>query len=271
MRQITTNPSLSANYHAKSLGQHSRKNNEKTLIVAVETSGRNGSVAIGEGRNLLQQINFSAPFRHDAELLNSIRDMLKKYGKNPRQIDQLYISTGPGSFTGLRIAVTLAKITSLAGQTKIVAVDTLDIIAQNASEAVFQSNAKIRDIATILDAKRGLFFVAAYQRKNQTTQNETSKINWEKSLSDSLLTPKEFLKKFEKSKQPVYLLGEGLLYHASKFQAGFTKLLQQKYWTPSADKVYLLGRKKAAKNQFADPLTLTPNYIQRPDIRMKTK
>jgi len=104
---------------------------QKTLILAVETSSRVGSIAIATGRQLLAEATFSGPMKHSAEIFPAIHTLLDRFECKPKDIEQVYISIGPGSFTGLRIAVTLAKAMHLAGSVKIVPVDTLDVIAAN--------------------------------------------------------------------------------------------------------------------------------------------
>ena len=82
-------------------------------------------------RRFLGQNNFSAPMRHSSEIFPAICQLLKQFEKNSSDIEHVYVSAGPGSFTGLRIASTIAKIMNLANNIKIVAVDTLDVIASN--------------------------------------------------------------------------------------------------------------------------------------------
>ena len=103
----------------------------KPLILAVETSGRAGSAAIAIGEQILAEAAFSGPMRHSAEIFPTVSALLKDLGRKPKEIEHIYISIGPGSFTGLRIAVTIAKTFNLANNAKIVPVDTLDVIAAN--------------------------------------------------------------------------------------------------------------------------------------------
>ena len=117
-------------------------------------------------------------------------------------------------------------------------------------------------IATILDAKRGQFFIAVYE------QNKKNGI-FTKILEDSLITASQFLDQFANNK--IALLGDGLLYHKDKFKSDCVQILDEKYWSPRASKVHLLGWEKALDNQFADPLTLIPNYLLRPDIKIKSR
>ena len=88
-------------------------------------------------------------------------------------------------------------------------------------------------------------------------------------MPDCLMTAQQFLENFAGNSQPVWLLGEGLVYHKDKFKADGIRFLDERYWNPRAEKVHMLGWQKALAGQFADPLTLQPTYLRRPDIKEK--
>jgi tRNA threonylcarbamoyladenosine biosynthesis protein TsaB len=267
-------------------------NLDNPLVLTIETSGRLGSVALAQGDKLLAESHFSGPMRHSAEIFPAITDLLSKFSKKPNQIEHVYISVGPGSFTGLRIAVTIAKTIALARQlartpigepqasrpssrggspaelnsarrTKIVAVDTLDCIAANVSP---QDNSQ--RLGVILDAKRGQFFIAVYD-KTQDAQRNTHDAIWQKILPDCLMTAEEFLAQF--TDKPIMLTGEGLVFYKDKFAHKNIRVLDEKFWNPSAANIHRLGRQLASQGRFADPLTLTPNYIRGPDAIVKQR
>ena len=245
-------------------------NLDNPLVLAIETSGRLGSVALAWGDKLLAESHFSGPMRHSAEIFPAITDLLSRFDKKPDQIEHVYISVGPGSFTGLRIAVTLAKTLALANGAKIVAVDTLDCIAANVlskSDESDRSDWSDR-LAVILDAKRGQFFIAVYDKTSHGSR-DTSDVNWHKILPDSLITAEEFLDRFPD--KTTALIGEGLVFYKDKFANPNVRFLDEKFWNPSAANIYRLGRQLALQNQFADPLTLTPNYIRGPDAIVKQR
>ena len=254
---------------------------EKSLTLAVETSSRIGSVAIALNGKILRETVFSAQLRHSAEIFPAIGDLLDQFNLNPGQIEHIYISGGPGSFTGLRIATTLAKIMQLANFAKIVTVDTLDVVAANVINLIPEntlsaSNHKLpaiggQRVAAVLDAKRGQFFIAVYERETDNEPNATGRVTWKKVLPDSLMTPSQFYDMFAGEDKPIWLLGDGLLYYKDKFQAGGVHFLDEKYWSPRAGKVLLLGRQMALKEQFADAMTLTPNYLRKPDVTVKPR
>jgi tRNA threonylcarbamoyladenosine biosynthesis protein TsaB len=224
----------------------------QNLCLALETTGRIGSVAIGIDGKLSDEKTFSAPLRHNAELFDTIDVLLKQLSAAANQINHIYISIGPGSFTGVRISVTLAKMMALANQCKIVSVNTSDVIAQN---VIDESTNKI---ASIIDAKRGQFFIAVFERKNN---------QWEKIQPDCMMTADEFRAKF--GNEPIQLLGEGLLYYAKNFETANIKILDNNLWSPKASNVFKLGTQLAQQGQFADPVGLVPLYIRKPEAEEK--
>jgi len=253
---------------------------EKPLILAIETSSRIGSVAISLDEKMLGETFFSAPLSHSAEIFPVTRALLKQFNFQVSQIQHIYISGGPGSFTGLRIATTIAKIMQLAHAVKIVTVDTLDVVAANVinlipDNSLTASNQKpptISDerIAAILDAKRGQFFIAAYEQVMDQQRKDAEQNVWKKILPDCLMTPSQFLDRFALEAKPIRLLGDGLLYYKDKFRADNVHFFDEKHWSPHAGKVLLLGRQMALQGQFTDALTLAPNYLRKPDVTIKT-
>ena len=258
----------------------------RPLALSVETSGREGSAAIGIGEKILGEISFSGPLRHSTELFPAVVGLLANLARQAREIQHIYVSAGPGSFTGIRIAVAFAKTLHFANNAQVVAVNTMDLIADNATDYITLTagNAEntenklklnsassavkkttIDRIATILDAKRRQFFVAVYKRlrNNNDIRHTTCDIRytkqgiWKKTLPDSLMTAAEFVQRFSR-KEPIGLLGEGLLYYSDAFKAPGIFILDRKYWLPQAGKLYHLGRQLAAKGKFTNPITLTP-------------
>jgi len=262
----------------------------KALILAMETSSRIGSVALALGHDLLGQTTFSAPMQHSAEIMPAIVELLLQSGYSPLDLDQVHISVGPGSFTGLRIAVAAAKAMHLANGVRIVAVDSLDAIAANVKDAppdpAFQSisqESRILRLATLLDAKRGQFFTAVYEyeRKDRRPQPEEALDDpgyripapaggsWRKVLPDCLLTAAELLDHFATPDHPLTVAGDGLLYHQDQFRTEAVRVLDSPYWSPRAESIHLLGCQKAAIGRFSDPLTLVPFYLRGPEVTLR--
>ena len=257
---------------------------QEPLILAVETSSRAGSVAIAKGAKMMAETAFSAPLRHSAEIFPAIGALLERFRLSSNQIEHIYISGGPGSFTGLRIATTFAKTMHLANAVKIVTLSTLDVIAANVANGTDGLNRtgnlnpdKIEDwesperIAAILDAKRGQFFIAVYERNTGDEQQPAGERIWKKIMTDSVMSASQFLEQFACKEKPIWLLGDGLVYYKDRFQADGIYFLGQEYWSPKAANVHLLGRQKALKGQFSEPMTLIPSYMRKPNVTIKTR
>lgn len=256
---------------------------QNPIILAIETSSRIGSVAVAFGGKIQKELVFSKPMKHSEEIFPAISTLLESIGRKPRQIEHIYISAGPGSFTGLRIATTLAKAMHLANKTKVIAVDTLDVIASNIMDLISENidqksqsgirGVSIDTIATVLDAKRGQFFIAVYNRLIKEVDTNYTEFNkqYAKILPASLLSASEFLERFACKEKPVWLLGDGLVYHREKFRADGILFLEEKYWSPRANKVLLLGWQMAQQSKFAEPISLTPFYMSRPDVTIKSR
>ena len=235
---------------------------DKTVALAIETSGRAGSVAIGIAGDMIAETTFSTTMRHNAELFPAIKSLLDNINRIPSDIAHIYISIGPGSFTGLRIAVTMAKMAVLTNNAKVVAVNTTDALVQNIYKYEEETGETVNDAATIIDAKRGQFFTAKF-KKNTT--------GWTRTTPDALQKPSEFINSLEKGKKPVYLLGEGLLYYKDDFKSPNTKILDDKFGSTLAKNIFLIGSGMAKQNNFTDPKNLPPLYLRGPGAVEKTK
>ena len=262
---------------------------KQPLVLSVETSSRVGSSALAIGEKLLGETVFSSPLKHSMEVFPAISGLLHGFDRKPSDIEQICISIGPGSFTGLRIATTIAKLMNLANDVKIVTISTLDVIVANISDYTNQTHApaafnsdsggitdlenpripeSVNKAAAILDAKRGQFFIAVYERNGRHAHIGNA---WKKILPDSIMSAREFLERFADRKNPVWLLGDGLLYYRDRFQSEGTRFFEQSYWSPRAANVHKLGWEMARTGRFTEPVTMTPAYLCRPDIKMKTR
>ena len=258
-----------------------KQETEKAIILAVETSSRIGSAALAAGPILLEERTFSGPMRHSSELFPALVDLLEGHRFAPTDLGQIHISIGPGSFTGLRIAVALAKTMHLAHGVRIITVDSLDVVAANLADANHQPAVPSR-IAALFDAKRGQFYASVYDRDAAApaTDLDTEKQGtdyripaphnglWKKIAPDRLMTAQEILAGFAGTER-IGLLGDGLLYHRDKFDPDRVVILPEHTWSPHARNVHHLGYQKACAGRFADPLALVPFYLRGPEVTLR--
>jgi tRNA threonylcarbamoyladenosine biosynthesis protein TsaB len=142
---------------------------ESVRSLAIETSGRIGSVALGIDGQVREARVFRTTYHHAVELLLTVDALCREHGITPGGLDELYVSGGPGSFTGLRVGVTFARTLAWAGGVRTVCVPTLDAIAQNALELASPPP----HLVVILDAKRHRVFAARYSLRVDRYVRET--------------------------------------------------------------------------------------------------
>jgi tRNA threonylcarbamoyladenosine biosynthesis protein TsaB len=218
-------------------------------IIAIDTSSRIGSVAVGRGPNILASSDFSADMNHAAELLPAIDRLVAGQGWPGGRPDHFYVSAGPGSFTGLRIGITVARTLAASVGTRLVAVPTVDVLSVNALEL----SDPPANLAVVLDAKRRQVYAAVFRLAGDT---------YEKTVDAAVMTPAELL---GQTRRPLALLGEGLDYHRDALTGPDVQILPSNLWQPHARTVYRLGWRLARQNRFADPRKLIPIYLRRPE------
>ncbi len=82
--------------------------------LAIETSSRSASIALGCADRLIEAVDLPPQRRHNVGLMPAIDRLCGAHGVTPRDLAEVYVSLGPGSFTGLRVAVAAVKMLALA-------------------------------------------------------------------------------------------------------------------------------------------------------------
>jgi tRNA threonylcarbamoyladenosine biosynthesis protein TsaB len=98
-------------------------------LVAIDTSTALGSIALAEDDRIVLTHEARASNAHGESLLVSLDEAMKKAGWRPRDVDVWACGIGPGSFTGVRIAVSTVKGIAFASGAKAVGVTSLDALA----------------------------------------------------------------------------------------------------------------------------------------------
>ena len=126
------------------------------MLLAIDTSTRNVGIALYDGIHVLSETVWASRDYHTVELAPAIAAMLSRLGYNIQNLKLLAVATGPGSFTGLRIGLAVAKGIALAGHLPIIGIPTLDIVAESQPVSLGIT------LAAILQAGRGRLVVGWY-------------------------------------------------------------------------------------------------------------
>jgi tRNA threonylcarbamoyladenosine biosynthesis protein TsaB len=100
-------------------------------ILAIETSGETFSIALNEDGKTVASLYYNCGHIHSEVIIPAIEKLIKDTKNTLYAIDKFAVSTGPGSFTGVRIGMTVAKTFAQALDKPIAAIDTLTILEKS--------------------------------------------------------------------------------------------------------------------------------------------
>jgi tRNA threonylcarbamoyladenosine biosynthesis protein TsaB len=220
--------------------------------LAIETSGSIGSVALAQDGKTLLDDTFPHGLQHAARIIPAIDGLCKKLNWTASDLIEIYVSAGPGSFTGLRIGITLAKTLAMVTGAKLVAVPSVRVLVENAPP-------EAKNVLIVLDAKRDQIFTAVFTRTHD---------GWTELHPAQLSSVTEML---AKPPRPLHLLGEGIPYHKKFIPTDDPEIqiTEESRWRPQARTVATLGWNLARAKNFIDPVALKPIYIRRPEAEEK--
>jgi tRNA threonylcarbamoyladenosine biosynthesis protein TsaB len=210
----------------------------------IETATSICSVAVSKDNKLLAVESRNEGYKHAENILLLVQNVLEQAGLMLRQLDAVVVSNGPGSYTGLRIGMSTAKGICYALDTKLIVVDTLEIIAAG----FMRFNPSFEGlILPMLDARRMEVYAALFDAQGNRLMENNPVILDAESFSDL-------------NAQKVVVIGDG----ASKFEA----IVKHENWQFDAafswdaqDSIQLAS--DVFKNgRFADLAYAEPNYLK---------
>jgi len=129
-------------------------------LLALDTSTAWASVAVFDGRAVLSEETWHAQRRHGDELFPAIERVLASAHASLADVDRIAVATGPGSFTGLRVAIAAAQGLARGAGASLVGVSTLDVLA-------YAHAASKQRTCPLLPAGRNEWYAALYQERNR--------------------------------------------------------------------------------------------------------
>jgi tRNA threonylcarbamoyladenosine biosynthesis protein TsaB len=249
------------------------------LLLALDTSTRQASLALCTENELLGEYTWHVGNNHSVELLERIHRIVAECNITMQDIDAVAVATGPGSFNGLRVALSVAKALAFSLQKPLVGISTLEIIA--AQQQHWQG-----PVCSIMEAGRSELFAACYAFDK--TSNSDGYINDRmRQLGDFfLLSPQLLATTLQEHASawfgipgerelPLFLFcGEISL--ASR-QMLFTQMQEKCVFVNKvqssrhASVLAMLARQRILDGKIDSPLLLEPLYIRRPSITTSTR
>jgi tRNA threonylcarbamoyladenosine biosynthesis protein TsaB len=226
------------------------------ITLAIDTSEARGSVALVHDRGVALRLHNDCS-EYSAWLLPAVNQVLAEAGGGREQLQLLAVSTGPGSFTGLRVGLTTAKAWAEVYGTPMVGVSRLAAMAQSQrSEPPF--------VAACYDAQRAQLFAALYRR---------TPLGLERVGEEMVISPHDFvsLVNGEAGREPVsWISADPELIRNSSTMATRIAAGDQILSAPAelTTTIARLAQQSAANGQFTDPLALDANYVRRSDAEI---
>ena len=210
-------------------------------ILNIETATKNCSVALAkDGKTIVSKEIAEEGYSHAERLHVFIEEIIKEAGITFQDLSAVAVSQGPGSYTGLRIGVSAAKGLCFALDIPLIALDTLQVLA---------SQATVSDglVIPMLDARRMEVYSAIFN----------SNFDKIRAVEAEIITEDSFLD----LQETLYFVGDC----AEKCKAVLTKqnfvfLEEIKY--PSAKEMSFLSFEKYKKNDTVDVAYFEPYYLK---------
>ena len=168
------------------------------LILALDTSGKSISAAVTRDGEIIGDSTFSIGLKHSSTAMPLIHDLCRRCGILYPDIDAYACAVGPGSYTGIRIGISLIKGMAYAGNRPAVGISSLAALA--AAVKPFEDN---RVIIPLIDAGKGrLFCSVLYQGRTLITEGNRQQADLAEQMSSILQT-------IQSDSRKILLTGDG--------------------------------------------------------------
>ena len=171
-----------------------------SLLLSIETTSFHGSIALFADGDLLACESLDTSCRSAQSLAPGIKDLIGARGKSMSDLDCIAVAQGPGSFTGLRVGITTAKMLAYSLDINVIGVNTLDAMALGVLQRTEQAPTRID---CVLDAQRQEVFIGRYERTGDSTLLRADPIqtvsieSWLNQLDSGVFVAGDLLKKLQ--------------------------------------------------------------------------
>src|SRR5262249_17076608 len=208
-------------------------------VLPVETSSLAGGVALLDDGRLVAEYVLDVGVTHSERLMSAVDRVIADARWTPRELTGLAVAIGPGSFTGLRIAVSTVKGLALALDLPIAAVPTLDAMAAALPWAVLP-------VCPVLDARKGEGYASLYRWDGAAMRRQ-----W-----DYLALAPEALG--ARLAEPTLVVGDG----AAQIVSPHARALPSPWRLPSPACVGALGVERLSRADTVTAAALAPLYLR---------
>ena len=224
------------------------------MLLAVDTSTQSVGIALFDGNQILCEESWISRRFHTVELANAVQSNLFRAGLSAADLHVLAVANGPGSFTGLRIGLGVAKGLSYACSLPLLGIPTLDVLAYSLKGIPYL-------ICPILESKKNEIYSAVFRGGD----------NFNKILEYKCEDIYTLLARIGSLKEKVIFLGEGVKNYQEiiKEKMGSNALFTgSQLFFPRGVNVAFLGMEKLRKGRKDDIATLSPLYLRKSEAEI---
>jgi tRNA threonylcarbamoyladenosine biosynthesis protein TsaB len=220
-------------------------------ILALDTSTPTGSIAVGREGEILAQSFLRVRATHSEVVLPEIDRMLGACGLGPSDLSAVVVGGGPGSFTGVRIAASLAKGICHARGLELYSYSSLAAVAVEADCD--------GPVCAMFDARRGEVYAAGYRIGSSVEELFEPRAVAIDDLLEYLDEPERWC-----------FAGDGAGAGESAIRAAGGQVLSEDRWVPRASALLWLAAVVPETGRVADPRRWEPAYIRLPAAQRPT-
>ena len=172
------------------------------LVLGIDTSGKNASVAVCSQEQLLAQYFLKTDKTHSQVILPLCRKMLDDLGIFIKDIDRFAVSAGPGSYTGLRIGISAVKAMAFTLGKECNGISTLEALAYNFAGTDGY-------VCSVMKARLDIVYCAVFKINGDTVSRCTD---------DQMISKSELADKLEEFPEHIIITGDGAENFVSEFK-----------------------------------------------------
>ena len=223
-----------------------------TKVLAIDTSTYVLGVAIVEEDKVIGELVTNVKKNHSLRAMPAVEKLMQDCDVKPAELERIVVGKGPGSYTGVRIGVTLAKTLAWSLKIPLVGVSSLELVAANGR--YFAGS-----LCALQDARRGQVYTGLYRYVDGELVTEIEDVN-------ILMT--DWLKTLKDKQEPVLFIGNDVHLHQEtiiEYLGELAHFAQVSEHNPRPSELAFLGLKREAE----DAHSFVPNYTRLAEAEAK--
>ncbi|WNB91860.1 tRNA (adenosine(37)-N6)-threonylcarbamoyltransferase complex dimerization subunit type 1 TsaB [Bacillus sp. NEB1478] len=215
-------------------------------VLAIDTSNLVMGIAVLDNGKVLGEYITNLKKNHSIRVMPAIEQLMEETGVKPAELDRIVVAKGPGSYTGVRIGVTIAKTLAWTLKKELIGVSSLEVLAQNG---------KYFDGYTVplFDARRTQVFTGLYGNSDNGQLQMV--------MEDCIILLQDWLEELQKLEKKILFIGNDLTLHQEtivEVLGSQAVLGQVSDHNPRPGELGRIGMEKEPEDIHA----FTPSYLQ---------